>query len=207
MQICKVKNFKPKHYFMSRRTEVKTIKSLKDLVPDDKNANQGSVRGRAMLEESVEQYGAARSMVADVNGKLIAGNKSAEVFAEKGMDEIIVVQSDGTKPVVIQRTDLNLDKDPRARELAVMDNRTNEVSLTWDADALNQLQQDGVNLSGAFDEIELSNIQALSEANLSAAANMQAAPPEFPSFDENLPTEHQCPKCGYSWSGKAKAKT
>jgi hypothetical protein len=207
MQICKVKNFKPKHYFMSRRTEVKTIKSLKDLVPDDKNANQGSVRGRAMLETSVEQYGAGRSLLADRNGKLIAGNKSQEVYIDKGIEDCIVVQTDGKTPVVVQRVDLDLDKDPRARELAVMDNRTNEVSLTWDGEVLNKLQQEGTDLSKAFDEIELKNIVALSEANLSAAANMQAAPPEFPSFDENLPTEHQCPKCGYSWSGKAKAKT
>lgn len=185
----------------------KQIKSLKDLTPDNKNANKGSVRGRAMLETSVENYGAGRSLLADRNGKLIAGNKSQEVYIDKGIEDCIVVQTDGKTPVVVQRVDLDLDKDPRARELAVMDNRTNEVSLTWDADALAQLQQDGADLSSAFDQIELSNITSLSEANLSAAADLQNAPPEFPSFDENLPTEHTCPKCGYSFSGKAKSKT
>lgn len=28
------------------------------------------------------------------------------------------------------------------------------------------------------------------------------APAEFDQFDENLPVEHKCPKCGYQWSGK-----
>ena len=26
-------------------------------------------------------------------------------------------------------------------------------------------------------------------------------PTEFPTYDENIPTEHTCPKCGYRWSG------
>lgn len=28
-------------------------------------------------------------------------------------------------------------------------------------------------------------------------------PDEFPAMDEDLETEHRCPKCGYEWSGKA----
>jgi ParB-like chromosome segregation protein Spo0J len=27
------------------------------------------------------------------------------------------------------------------------------------------------------------------------------APDDFPAVDENIETEHQCPKCGYQWSG------
>jgi rubredoxin len=31
----------------------------------------------------------------------------------------------------------------------------------------------------------------------------EAAPPEeFPTYDEDLPTDFCCPKCGYTWSGK-----
>lgn len=180
----------------------KQIKSLKDLVPDDKNANKGSVRGRAMLEESVEQYGAGRSLLADRNGKLIGGNKSQEVLIDKGFDNCIVVQTDGKTPVVVQRVDLDLDKDSRARELAIADNRTNEVSLTWDGDVLKQLQNEGVNLLNAFDPVELDGIIALTEANAAAAAEMKDSPLEFPSFDEQINTDYKCPKCGYCWSGK-----
>jgi hypothetical protein len=28
-------------------------------------------------------------------------------------------------------------------------------------------------------------------------------PEEFPVYDEDIPVEHTCPKCGYEWSGKA----
>jgi len=29
-------------------------------------------------------------------------------------------------------------------------------------------------------------------------------PDAFAEYDETIPTEHKCPKCGYEWSGKAK---
>jgi hypothetical protein len=29
-------------------------------------------------------------------------------------------------------------------------------------------------------------------------------PDEFPSYDEDIETEHRCPKCGYEWSGKSR---
>jgi hypothetical protein len=34
-----------------------------------------------------------------------------------------------------------------------------------------------------------------------ASSSELSAPGEFPEVDENLPTEHTCPKCGYQWSG------
>jgi len=31
------------------------------------------------------------------------------------------------------------------------------------------------------------------------------APQDFKEFDETIATDHECPKCGYRWSGKAKS--
>ena len=33
-------------------------------------------------------------------------------------------------------------------------------------------------------------------------ASIGSSPDEFPVVDETLDTEHECPKCGYQWSGK-----
>lgn len=184
-------------------SEVKEIKSIQDLIPDDLNANKGTLRGRGMIEDSLSKLGAGRSVLADKNGKLIAGNKTAEVAAEIGLDDIVVVQSDGKKLIVVQRTDLDLDADKEARQLAVLDNRTSEVSLHWDAQALQEMENRGIDLSDAFDRAEMENIIALSEQNSMNALNAEA-PEEFPAYDENLDTEYRCPKCSYSWSGKAK---
>jgi hypothetical protein len=57
---------------MSRRAP-KKIRSLKDLMPDQHNANRGNERGKGMIQNSIRVYGAGRSVLCDRNGKLIAG--------------------------------------------------------------------------------------------------------------------------------------
>jgi len=110
---------------------VRKLKTIADLQPDAQNANRGTERGVGMLDQSLRTYGAGRSIVCDRNGVVIAGNKTLECAADIGMD-VEVVQSDGTRLVVVQRTDLDLAKDPKARELAYADNRAGEVGLDWD---------------------------------------------------------------------------
>ena len=48
---------------------------IDELVPDDRNANKGTQRGLGMLEKSLRQYGAGRSVLIDKNGKIIAGKQ------------------------------------------------------------------------------------------------------------------------------------
>ena len=99
-----------------------TLKKLADLTPDSHNANKGNPRGNQMIEDSLRQYGAGRSILLDKHGAIIAGNKTVENCGAIGMDDVIVVQSDGTKLVAVQRTDLDL-KDAKTRQLAIADNR------------------------------------------------------------------------------------
>ena len=178
------------------------IKTLGDLIDDDLNANKGTERGRTMIENSLETYGAGRSVLVDKNGKLIAGNKTAKAAKSRGMNDVIVVKTDGKQIVVVQRTDLDLDTDPKARELAVMDNRSNEVSLSWDAENLKAMQEQGADLSLAFFPNELEMLTASETAESLSVPNSEP-PSEFPVFDESIETKHKCPKCQYEWSGKS----
>lgn len=106
--------------------------------PDPRNANKGTQRGRGMLEQSLRQYGAGRSVLADKHGTLIAGNKTAEVAAELGLP-VRVIETDGRELVVVQRTDLDLEHDRAAVELGIADNRVGQVSLEWDTEVLAEL--------------------------------------------------------------------
>ena len=124
----------------------KQIKTIADLTFDNLNANVGTEYGTGMLEDSLRTYGAGRSILADKNGKIIAGNKTAEMAGQIGIEDVEVVQVDGNRLVVVQRTDLDMDKDIRARELGIVDNRSGEVNLGWNPDALKQLAESGVNL-------------------------------------------------------------
>ena len=141
-------------------SEVGTVAAarLADLQPDNRNANAGTERGRGMVEESLRRYGAGRSILVDKSGRIIAGNHVAEVAADIGLHDCIVVPSDGRKLVVVQRTDLDLDS-PAARALAIADNRTSEVGLSWDTGVLAELAaDDAVDLSALFSPVELADL-------------------------------------------------
>lgn len=130
-----------------------------DLRPDDRNANKGSTRGGGMIEESLQRLGCGRSVVADKNGKLIAGNKTTEAFIANGNQDVLVVRTDGSQLVVVQRTDLDLDVDEDARLLAYADNRTSEVSHEWDTAVLfNDSKDERLDLSWLFRGDELDEI-------------------------------------------------
>jgi hypothetical protein len=63
---------------------------IERLAPDKRNANRGTVRGRALLEDSLRRYGAGRSILADKHGNIIAGNKQTIIYALCDPDTIEV---------------------------------------------------------------------------------------------------------------------
>jgi hypothetical protein len=153
----------------------KKVETLKDLVPDTRNANKGTERGRSMVERSLRQYGAGRSVLADKNGKLVAGNKTVDVAAELGL-EVEVVHSDGKKLIVVQRDDLDLDS-KEGRELALADNRAGELDLEWDRDVLHELEDEGVDVAQfglEFDEDEADDTEN-DISNVKQAIQLQPA--------------------------------
>ena len=134
----------------------KRIRQIEDLQPDSQNCNKGTERGSQLLERSLREYGAGRSIVADKNGVVLCGNKTLEAAAGIGLKKIVVVETDGTTLVVVQRTDLDAAT-PQAKELAISDNRTGEVNLDWDAGVVAAMS-DEVDLSKFFGEIELKKL-------------------------------------------------
>ena len=128
---------------------------LSDFTPDKGNANKGTQRGLKALDTSLRQYGAGRSILVDKNGKIIAGNKTAERAADLGIDDVIVVQTDGNQLVAVQRTDLDLDsEDGKARALATYDNRSGQLDLDWDIDALSTVDVDVLKDLWTVDELD-----------------------------------------------------
>ena len=103
--------------------KIKDIKTLDDLTPDAENFNRHTEFGQKLLEDSLRKFGAGRSILVDKDGNIIAGNSTTETAAAIGMEDVIVVPTDGKKLVVVQRTDLSLDS-PEGRELALADNMT-----------------------------------------------------------------------------------
>jgi hypothetical protein len=134
-------------------------RKIADLIPDQANANKGTERGRQALESSLRRYGAGRSILLDKNGRIVAGNKTAEIAADIGLDDVIVIQTDGRQIVAVQRTDLDIDS-AEGRGLAYADNRVGELSLEWDAEQVLADINAGVDLSALFRQDELDELLA-----------------------------------------------
>lgn len=91
---------------------------ITDIIQDDKNLNKGTADGKAMITKSLQKFGAGRSILLDKNNRIIAGNKTHENAEEIGMENVIVVESDGSKLVAVKRTDIDLDS-KEGREMAL----------------------------------------------------------------------------------------
>ncbi len=127
------------------KSKLKTIKKLADLQPDLENANKHTERGSSMMESSIHECGFGDSLTVDRNGVVISGNQRLETLADIKLDNPIVVQSDGSRPIVHQRIDLEA-KSKQARMLALYQNRVGQVNLNWDPAILQALQVAGVGL-------------------------------------------------------------
>ncbi|PZV19198.1 MAG: hypothetical protein DCF22_00590 [Leptolyngbya sp.] len=130
---------------------------VKDFNPDKRNANKGTDRGRELLRASLEKLGAGRSILVDKNGSVIAGNKTREAAIALGLEDAIVVETDGSQLVVVKRTDLNLEVDAAAKELAIADNRASELGLEYDLDILSELSTE-IDLSQFWEPDELDDM-------------------------------------------------
>lgn len=137
----------------------KKIQSVGDLKADPANVNKGTERGRQVIDWSLTELGAGRSILADSDGVVIAGNKTLEVAINHQLP-VRVIETDGSELVVVQRTDLRLlgqgaERD-KARQLAIADNRASEVGYSPDVEILLEHAQSGIDVSSLYrrDEID-----------------------------------------------------
>jgi DNA modification methylase len=148
------------------------IAQIQELTLDKKNANRGTKRGAKMLDRSLGEYGAGRSVLLDRAGNIIAGNQTIAAAKRAGRKEVVVVESDGSAIIAVKRTDLDINSS-KARALAIADNRTSEVGLEWDPEILRGLAPE--DLGEMFSEAELRGIIGDGEADEGPEAQIDRA--------------------------------
>jgi hypothetical protein len=126
--------------------------SLADLTPDPRNARKHSPRNVGTIVDALHEVGAARSIVIDENGVILAGNATAEAAAEAGITTVRVVDASGSEIIAVRRS--GLTKSQKAK-LALYDNRAAELADGWDLSVLEELQAEGLDLSSMWLENEL----------------------------------------------------
>ena len=93
---------------------------------DSRNYRKHSDKNKDLINKSLKECGAGRSIVIDNEDNIIAGNGIYEQAQKLGI-KTKVIETDGSELVVVKRTDLATDDDKR-KQLAVMDNSTSDSS-------------------------------------------------------------------------------
>ena len=143
------------------------IIDIEELAQDQHNFNKGNDQGRALMERSLTELGAGRSILIDRNGNIIAGNKTQEAAIKAGIKKVRVIETTGDELVAVQRTDVDIDS-AKGRELAFVDNLATQVNLTWDETELQSVQADveGFEISDfGFDIADLPQVEMPAAGN------------------------------------------
>jgi hypothetical protein len=188
-----------KHFTQSQMPEKKDQPQIREakiseLIPDDRNANQGTERGNWALTQSIERRGLGRSILLDKDGHIIAGNKTHAKAGELGMENVLIVPTDGKTLVAVQRTDISLDS-PEGRELAIADNRAGELNLSWDPSQLLEMHDaDQINLNDWWTGEEIDALAGKEKPPIEPEENGGAG------GDKEI--DCVCPSCGHEFIRK-----
>src|SRR5262245_49319283 len=112
-----------------------------------------------MIARSLQEIGAARSIVIDEANIILAGNGVASAAPLAGLHKVRTVEAEGDEIIAVRRRGLSAEDKAK---LALYDNRAGELSA-WDPEALRSLEAAGLDLSPFFDaaELEALPLQAL----------------------------------------------
>jgi site-specific DNA-methyltransferase (adenine-specific) len=112
--------------------------NISDLKFDHKNARKRTDNSTRLIQESLQRYGAARSIVIDEDNRILAGNGTIAGAQALGLTKLKVIEAAGDEIIAVRRSGLSEDEKVG---LALADNRAAELS-DWDAQMLQQLSEE-----------------------------------------------------------------
>lgn len=130
----------------------------------------------AALDQSIASDGWIGALTVAADGEAFDGSARLEVGP--GFDDPIVIESDGTRPIVHIRTDIPTASDPRAVRLGLAANRVAELNLAWSADVLASLD---VDLSGLWTDDEMTALLATEPIIGAGGDDFDTTPDEGPT--------------------------
>ena len=142
---------------------------------DSKNYRVHTDKNKMIIDKSLKELGAGRSILIDSENEIIAGNGVFEQ-AEKQNIKIKIVETDGTELIAVKRTDLKTS-DKKRKKLALIDNHSTDTS-NFDFDVINvdfgevELEEWGIEES----LINLDNIKSNEDRQMPDKNNMVVCP-------------------------------
>lgn len=133
--------------------------SINNLKADHKNARKRTDRSAELIKQSLERYGAARSIVIDEDNRILAGNGTVDGAKAAGIKNVRIIDTEGDEIIAIRRTGLSEDEKVG---LALADNRTADLS-EWDQEMLHHLSKEH-DLAPWFEQTDLDALLEDAEA-------------------------------------------
>ena len=164
------------------RCEFTRMASVDELKQNPRNPNTHPAGQIALLAKVLRHQGwRAPIIVSNQSGLIVVGHGRLEAAQMLGLDVVPVDDQDFVTP---EDEWAHMLADNRIAELAEMD-------LAGLKDLIGELD------TGAMDL----DLTGFDEETLGKMMTATVAPGDFQVVDENIETAHECPKCGYRWSG------
>ncbi len=165
---------------MPKKIELWKIEKLK---PYDRNPRTHSDEQINKIAASIAEFGFTNPILVDSDKGIIAGHGRLEAAKKLGMCKVPVIE-------------LSQLTDAQKRAYIIADNRLG-LDAEWDYELLFEeletLQVDDFNLSViGFEEKEL-------EAFLEHTEGERITKNNEKEIEENIKTQHKCPRCNYEW--------
>jgi ParB-like chromosome segregation protein Spo0J len=158
---------------------------IERLIPYARNARTHSDAQVAQLAASIREWGWTVPVLVDEDGSLIAGH--GRILA----GYLLKLK---TAPTMVARG----WTEAQIKAYRIADNQI-ALNAGWDEQLLggelDELRKMGLDLS----------LLAISTDEIERLIAGPSAPGDFPAHDESISTTHECPKCGFRWSGEATA--
>lgn len=148
--------------------------TIADLRFDDKNFNRHTSYGMGLLEKSLGENGAGRSILIDKDNNIIAGNGIVEAAGSVGLEKVRIVETSGDEIIAVKRTDVALDS-REGRKMALADNATAAADLDWDVETVKEQSEkwdlDLNDWGDIFDGVKWDNNEIVEDACPEPAEN------------------------------------
>ena len=177
---------------------------ISDFRPQQRNANRHTQRGLGMLDKSMADNGFIGAMTSAADGEIFDGSARLETAYDRFGEEVepIVVDADGTRPIIVRRVDIPSASDPKAKKLAIAANRIAQVDLDWDPEVLAAVNEE-IDIGDLFFENELEDIFKTIEEDLDKEIGNDGDTEEIDP--EKWDLECKCPRCGFEFNPKQNA--
>lgn len=179
---------------------------IDDLVPYARNARTHSPEQIKQIEASLAEYGWTNPILIGPNNSVVAGHARLQAATNLRENKRAKIPNWYDKHLV-PTIDLSHLTETQRRAYVLADNRI-ALNSGWDTQMLalemGDLGELGVDLpSLGFEQAELDAIFS----TLKPAEDTATPPDDFGEYNEDIETEHECPRCGYVFSGGKATRT